>query len=98
MNSRETFFDLIVKKLILNKKDCKKNKHAVNRRLVLQRFFKCKASKTRTYTLDQVCPVKACKQCGAEKFEPSTMKEDDTSILSKDKSNLNQDSEYLIDL
>ena len=66
--------------------------------MVLQRFFKCKSCKNRTYTLDLVVPVKACKQCGNEKFEPSTMKEQDTSILSKDNSNLNQDSEYLIDL
>ena len=50
------------------------------------------------FTLDQLCPVKACKQCGNEKFEPSTMKEEDISILSKENANLNQDSEYLIDL
>ena len=66
--------------------------------MTLQRFFKCKTCKTRVFTLNELCPVKACKQCGNEKFEPSTMKEQDTSILSKESSNLNQDSEYLIDL
>jgi minichromosome maintenance protein 10 len=79
---------------------CKLKKHNISRHMVLQRFFKCKSCKMRTFTLDQLCPVKSCKQCGSDKFEPSTMKEQDTSILGKDKTNLNlnQESEYLIDL
>ena len=64
----------------------------------MQRFFKCKDCKKRLYTLDQIYPSKACAQCGSGKFESSTMKEQDTSITIHKNVDLNQQSEYLIDL
>jgi len=74
---------------------CKKQNHVVARHMSIQRYFKCKICNKRTSTIDKLCPVSACSQCGNEKFEPCTMKQEDTSII-KLNDNLNQESEMLL--
>jgi hypothetical protein len=58
---------------------CKTERHQIVRRDVLQRFFRCKSCKEKTYTLDKVCPSAACKKCGNEKFEPCALKDDSSA-------------------
>lgn len=76
---------------------CKLKKHEIKRHMVLQRFFKCKACNTRTYTLDQLYPTSSCKQCKESKFEPCGMKD---SVVDKKADlstpNLDQESEMLL--
>lgn len=55
---------------------CKLKKHEIRRHMVLQRFFKCKSCSKRMDTLDKVYPVEPCTQCGSEKYEQCTMKDD----------------------
>ncbi|CAF0851383.1 unnamed protein product [Brachionus calyciflorus] len=73
---------------------CKLKKHEIKRHMVLQRFFKCKSCSKRTFTLDKVVPVSSCSQCGSDKYEPCTMKEDNCKDIIVNKcSKVDQDSE-----
>jgi len=50
------------------------------------------------YTLDKMCPISACQQCGKEKFEPCGLIEEDCSLTNPEevfKNRLDQDSEML---
>ena len=53
---------------------CKKQMHNVKRHMAIQRFFKCKICNNSTYTLDKLCPISSCSQCGNDKFESCGMK------------------------
>ena len=74
---------------------CKRERHSVARRSVLQRFFRCKACKERMFTLDRLVPTRACAKCGAEKYEPCMMKDDTCAqnVLINVTTNLDFDSE-----
>ena len=78
---------------------CKLKKHPVNYHKGMQRFFKCKNCGKRVFTLDELCPTKPCAHCSKDKYEPCTMKEEDTSItlLTNGDSRLNQESEMFLE-
>ncbi|RNA24370.1 MCM10 -like protein [Brachionus plicatilis] len=77
---------------------CKLKKHQVKRHMVMQRFFKCKSCSKRTYTLDKIVPVASCSQCGGDKYEPCTMKDDNCKEVVVNKSTkLDQDSEMFFE-
>lgn len=77
---------------------CKLKKHQIKRHMVMQRYFKCKSCSKRTYTLDKIVPVASCSQCGGDKYEPCTMKEDYCKeIVINKSSKLDQDSEMFLE-
>jgi hypothetical protein len=53
---------------------CKSKRHDISRHTALQRYFKCRNCSKRTYTLDKICPVSSCIQCGSDKFDSCGMK------------------------
>lgn len=55
---------------------CKNRQHPITRHMAIQRYFKCKNCNFRTYTIDKLCPVSACMQCGSEKFEQTGLKDE----------------------
>lgn len=77
---------------------CKLKKHQIKRHMVMQRYFKCKSCSKRTFTLDKIVPVASCSQCGGDKYEPCTMKEDNCKEVILNKSTkLDQDSEMYLE-
>ncbi len=65
---------------------CKLKRHEITRHSAIQRYFKCKNCNKRTFTLDKICPISACMQCGAEKFESCGMKNEniETTLISNE--------------
>ena len=51
---------------------CKEKGHIVTRHEAVKRFFKCRNCKRRTVSLDRL-PTKACKGCGENRYERTTM-------------------------
>lgn len=76
---------------------CKDERHPIVRRSVLQRFFRCKECKERTYTLDKLYPTLSCSKCGLQRFEPCAMKEDTSAanVIINKSSALDIDSELV---
>lgn len=77
---------------------CKLKKHQIKRHMVMQRFFKCKSCSKRTFTLDKIVPVASCSQCGSDKYEPCTMKDDNCKeVIVNKTSKLDQESEMFLE-
>ena len=79
---------------------CRAQRHDIRRHQGVQRFFKCKACKRISYTLDEIVPSKACRHCGGDKLEPCGMRDDGcdgVASITPFESRLNQDSEMLLE-
>jgi minichromosome maintenance protein 10 len=54
---------------------CRNKNHQIIRKKATKRFFRCRECRTRTYTFDQMLPVRRC-QCGSDRFERVGMKDE----------------------